>query len=117
MGCGGLDKLDISVLREFMQDMTNFPRQSDIRKSFRKIAKSLQTDEDTVRNRIEGLHRTGFLRGWQVGINPGLLGQKTVTLVLDVPSPASKDDVLRKLRLIPGILTIIEYMGRRCPSS
>ncbi len=57
------------------------------------------------------LQQMGFLRGWQVIVNPTVMGQSLVTIALKVSSPYSKDDIIRKLRLIDGVVAIINHLG------
>jgi DNA-binding Lrp family transcriptional regulator len=82
----------------------------DPRRSFRAIARNLGIDELTVRNRLRKLHRMGFLKGWHLFVNPSLLGLNMVELLVDVRS-SSKEDLIEKLRLLPGIVAIIGHLG------
>ncbi len=77
----------------------------------RAIAKKVGVDKDTVRGRIKRLRERGFLQGWAAYPNPSLLGVKLTTLQFDAPSLTSKDDLIRKLRLLQGVIVIVVHYG------
>jgi len=95
-------------MRELLRVDTAPP---NIRRSYRAIAHELKVDENTVRNRIEKLQRSGFLKGWLIGVNPNLLGEKVARLWLDVQPQSDKAEVIRKVSLIQGIEVIFDYFG------
>ena len=107
-----MDKLDVKILRELALNRANSPFPSDVRVPYRTIAERLQVDEDTVRNRIKKFDQIGFLRNWQLAMNPNLIGLKLVRIAFDFPFPTSKEDLIRKLKLIQGVLAIITHFGR-----
>lgn len=106
-----MDKLDVRIFREFAQDREAIPLQSDIRKSLRAVAKNLGVDEVTVRNRVRKLQEAGFLKGWRVFPNPNLLHCRVAHCRCTVQPPSFKDDAIRKIKLIPGVLAIVNYFG------
>jgi len=106
-----VDSLDLRVCREFFRDRTGPLLQSDFRKSYRSIARKLRVDEVTVRNRIKRVQQSGFLKGWQLIVNPGLLGVRFAQLWFDVRPPSAKDDLIRKLSLMHGVLAISDSYG------
>jgi len=106
-----VDSLDIRVCRELFRDRTGPLLQSDIRKSYRSIARKLRVDEVTVRNRIKRFQQSGFLKGWQLIVNPGLLGISFAQLWFDVRPPSAKDDLIRKLSLMHGVLAVSDSYG------
>jgi len=106
-----MDSLDVRVYRELLHSITGPPLESDIRRSYRSVARKLRIDEVTIRNRIKGLQQSGFLKGWQLVVNPSLLGVKLSQLWFDVRPPSAKDDLVRKLSLIHGALAISDYYG------
>ena len=106
-----MDSLDIRVCRELFRDRTGPVLQSDFRKSYRSVARSLRVDEVTVRNRIKRFQQSGFLKGWQLIVNPDLLGVRFAQLWFDVRPPSAKDDLIRKLSLMHGVLAISDSYG------
>jgi DNA-binding Lrp family transcriptional regulator len=105
----GLDKLDVKILRELIQDQS-YPILIDFRRSLRIIGKKFSVDEHTVKNRVAKLRQLGLWEGWRLFLNPRLLGIRFYIFWLDIP-PHSKDDLLRKLRLIEGVVVINDYHG------
>jgi DNA-binding Lrp family transcriptional regulator len=108
---GKLDSLDIRIIREMLESRATSPADSNARKSLSSIARKLKVDENTVKNRIERLRRSGFLRGWWVGINPSLVGQKMVQFWFDLRDPSEKPQVIKKVSLIPGVAVIKNFFG------
>jgi DNA-binding Lrp family transcriptional regulator len=108
-----LDILDVRIVREFAQDRGMYPLQSDIRQSSKKVAGKLKIDEATVRYRIRNLRGSGFLRSWYVIPNPGLSLLKVAHIRLDIPQVRSttKQDVIRKIKLIEGVWMVTNHFG------
>ena len=105
-----MDSLDIKIMRELMTgeaySVFIYPR-----KPLRTIARKLGIDKDTLRNRIKRFRGKGLLLGWSANANPNLLGVRMTTLLFNVPSPSSKPDAIRKIKLIPGVFLIDDFYG------
>jgi DNA-binding Lrp family transcriptional regulator len=106
-----VDSVDVKLLRDFMQDSSDFGYQREVRKSFSSVAQKLHLDEDTVRKRVEKLRNDGFLQGWRLMINPVVLGHTATALWFGVQPPSSKEDVVRKLALVEGVFLIISHFS------
>src|SRR6267143_2505651 len=106
-----MDDLDVRVYREVFHGRTGPPLESDVRKSYRSVARKLRIDEVTIRNRVKKLQQSGFVKGWRLIVNPSLLGVKLAQLWFDVRPPSAKDDLIRKLSLMHGALAISDYHG------
>ena len=106
-----VDSLDVRVCRELFRDRAGPLLRSDFRRSYRSMARKLQVDEVTVRNRIKRFQQSGFLKGWQLIVNPRLLGVRLAQLWFDVRPPSAKDELVRKLSLIHGVLAISDSYG------
>jgi len=106
-----VDSLDVRICRELFRDRTGPLLQSDFRKSYRSVARKLRVDEVTVRNRIKRFQQSGFLKGWQLIVNPDLLGLRFAQLWFDVRPPSAKDDLIRKLSLMQGVLAVSDSYG------
>ena len=105
-----LDVLDIKIWRELGSgDPSGFL--FDPRISLRRIAGKLGVDKDTVANRIKKLRDVGFMQGMVAFANPSLFGIKETRLRFDVPAHSPKDDLIRKLRLVPGVTIIANQYG------
>jgi len=94
-----------------VQDRAAFAT-SDIRKSFRAIAKKLNVEEVTVRRRVQKMQKTGFLQYWTVMVNPSLLGLKVAQLSFEALPATSKSDLIEQLKLLPGSLVVVDWFGR-----
>jgi len=106
-----MDSLDIGIIREMLETKATSPVDSNVRKSLSSIARKLKVDENTVKNRIDRLRRSGFLRGWWVGINPNLVNQKMAQIWFDVKNASAKQEVIQKISLIPGVAVIKNLFG------
>lgn len=83
----------------------------DPRTSLRAMARKLGVDKDTVSRRLKRLQEKQALNGWAVVVNPSLIGAKTTRLLLDLPERSNKDDLVRKLKVIPGVVLITTLYG------
>jgi len=106
-----MDSLDVRIIREMLESNATSPLDANVRKSMSSIARRLDVDENTVKNRIQGLRRSGFLKGWWVAINPNLVGQKMAQIWFDVGKSSAKYDVIKKLSFIPGVAVIKDLFG------
>lgn len=106
-----MDSLDVRIYRELFHGITGPPLDSDIRRSYRVVARKLRIDEVTIRNRIRKLQNNGFLKGSRLVVNPSLLGVKLAQLWFSVRPLSAKDDLIKKLRLMHGALEISDYFG------
>lgn len=104
-----LDKLDIAILRSLFLDVTNYPARSDIHESLSSIARKLDVSEVTLRSRVAGFMRSGYLKGWGVFVNPNAIGQRVAQVHLDVLPPSSKQDAIHKIKLIDGVWIVADY--------
>jgi DNA-binding Lrp family transcriptional regulator len=105
-----LDKIDIMIFKSLLQGDISAPLTMDPRQSFRAVSRKLGIDEMTVRNRLQKFHKTGFLKGWRLLVSPALLGVNMVQLLVEVRS-SSKEDLIEKVRLLPGMAAIIGHVG------
>lgn len=105
-----LDRLDIAILRSLFLDVNNCPARSEIHESLSSIARKLDLSEVALRCRVNGLTRSGFLKGWSVFLNPNAIGQRVAQVHLDVLPPSSKQNVIRKIRLVDGVWMVIDYL-------
>lgn len=106
-----MDSLDIRIIRDMLESKATSPLDANIRKSLSSIARRLEVDENTVKNRIQRLRRSGFLKGWWVGINPNLVGQKMAQIWFDLRNSSAKQEVIKKVSLIPGVAVIKDLFG------
>lgn len=106
-----VDNLDFQICSEIARDGVNLDISGGLRFSFGKIASELNLDEATVRKRFQRLHDVGLLRDWWFKINPNFLQMNHCHLWIDLLPPSSKQEVISKIRLMPGIISICNYYG------
>jgi DNA-binding Lrp family transcriptional regulator len=101
--------MDIRILRELTGGTS--PVRFDIKRTHAKIARKLGVDDETVRNRVAKFRKSGFLRGFGLFVNPNLLGLQTRVFCFDADAVSLENGLVKKLSLLPGIVTIIKYFG------
>jgi DNA-binding Lrp family transcriptional regulator len=103
------DELDIRIIRA-LASPSSF--QWDVRISYAHVAAGLDVDEETIRNRLKNMNDVQFLRGWQLILNPALLGREAAIVELHVDESESKPEVISRLSLLPGVILIDDFYGR-----
>jgi DNA-binding Lrp family transcriptional regulator len=106
-----LDSLDVKILRGFAHDRQRYPFQSEIKKSFRAVARELDVDESTARNRMKKLRDVGFVKNWDIFPNPRLFGLRVADCRFEVQPESMKGDAISKIRLIQRVWSILSYLG------
>jgi len=106
-----LDRLDIKLLGELSRRTSGVTFQPLVKRGYKRIADNLGLDEDTIRKRVERLRACGLMRGWKILINPSLLGLTTYTIQLSVGPGSTPDEAIRKIKLVPGVFSIIREVG------
>jgi DNA-binding Lrp family transcriptional regulator len=103
------DDLDIRIIRALASPHSF---QWDVRISYAHIAGGLKVDEETVRNRLKRMNDAQFLQGWQLILNPVLLGREAAIVELRVAETESKREVIAQLKLIEGVMLVDDFYGR-----
>lgn len=102
------DDLDIKIIKA-MSSPNSF--QWDVRISNANVAKGLSVDEETVRNRLRNMSEVGFLQGWQLSLNPILLGRESAIVEMHVNDPEAKTELISQLGLLDGVTLIDDFYG------
>jgi DNA-binding Lrp family transcriptional regulator len=98
------DDLQLKLLRAITK------REWNQRLSYASLGKKLGVDEETVRVRLKRISESGFLQGWQLIINPHVIGLELASVIVDVNDPAtSKERVVSQLKLIDGVIFIFNF--------
>jgi DNA-binding Lrp family transcriptional regulator len=79
----------------------------DPRRSPELIAHRLGLSAATVRRRLTQWRSRGFLLGYDVLPNPGLLGGWMAARIIDFPDPVSQKKAIESLSLIDGVFQIV----------
>jgi DNA-binding Lrp family transcriptional regulator len=103
------DDLDIRIIKA-LASPSSF--QWDVRISYAHVAAGLGVDEETIRNRLKHMNDVRFLRGWQLILNPALLGREAAIVELHVDESESKPEVISRLSLLPGVTLIDDFYGK-----
>ncbi|HKZ98355.1 MAG TPA: AsnC family transcriptional regulator [Thermoplasmata archaeon] len=103
------DDLDIRIIKA-LASPSSF--QWDARISYAHVAAELDVDEETVRNRVRRMNDVRFLRGWQLVLNPALLGREAAIVELRIDDSESKPEVISRLKLIEGVMLIDDFYGK-----
>lgn len=106
-----MDELDVRIFRALLTDKLSAPFSTHVKASLRQVARDLRVDDVTVRNRFKRFQERGFLSGWRLLPNPSLFGYGYSVLLVDIPPKSSKDDLVERLSLVPGVVVILEYYG------
>jgi len=99
------DTLDVAILRSWLDEgsaLTGF----DPRNSPERIARRLNVAPATVRRRLKMWRSRGFLRGFDVLPNPGLLGGRLAARLLEFESSIAQEQAVGPISLIDGIVQI-----------
>jgi Lrp/AsnC family transcriptional regulator for asnA, asnC and gidA len=97
-----IDQLDRDIMRLL---------QEDGRKSFREIARQLETSEGTVRARVRRLKDAEVLRFLAL-VDPSALGQSMLVVVLVHLHPGQHDEVVAALVDLPEVGYVATTFGR-----
>ncbi len=103
-----MDGLDADILRQMLNEGSF---QWDFRRSYTETAAALGFDEETVRLRIKRMEAEGVLQGWDLIVNPALLGRAFLRVVTQVGDGVDKADAIARVGLIEGVLWVFENMG------
>lgn len=98
-----IDKLDARILKELSQ--------SPVRESYASIAQKLRIDEETLRKRIKRLYGQEF-ETLQLALNPHVIQRKGATIELQLDDEARKPTVISQVKLVDGVVQIIDFHGR-----
>jgi DNA-binding Lrp family transcriptional regulator len=107
-----MDEIDSMLVAKLFQSESKFGKVRMVKGSFRSIASELNLDEDTIRKRIKALQSAGLLTGWEVHVNPAALGCVMYLLWMDVDPKLLKSDVLKRIRMVHGVLGIIDMVSQ-----
>ena len=106
-----VDALDLRIFRALLTDNAVAPASNDIRTSLREIARRLQADDMTVRNRFRKLQAAGLFSAWRLVINPRIFGLHMKSVCVDAHPETKKEEILRDLRAVPGVVVIANQFG------
>lgn len=66
--------------------------------------------KETVRSKLKKAFEAGFLLGWNLMINPALIGRKSKVVLFDFEGAKRKGSIISQIRLIEGVVLIVDYL-------
>ncbi len=107
-----LDALDVKILRALISESAVAPSNIQVNSSLRKIARRLGADDMTVSNRFKKLQELGCMSVWKLAVNPTFFGYTMLDVMVDVQPESAKADMIRKLKLVHGVIVIVNFYGK-----
>ena len=107
-----MDALDVKILRALISESRASPSSAEVRLSLRAIAARIGADDMTVNYRYKRLQKSGALSDWHLILNPSFFGRSVLDVVVDVQPESEKADMIRKLKLVDGVIMILTFFGR-----
>ena len=104
-------KLDIDILRELYREGAVNIAGVDPRLNATRIAHRLHVGRRRVAARLRVWKEVGFLRRYDVWLNPALVGVQGAWLNVRVEHPRVKPDLFRRLGLIDGVVSALDFVG------
>jgi DNA-binding Lrp family transcriptional regulator len=104
-------KLDIDILRELYREGAVNIAGVDPRLNATRIAHRLHVGRRRVAARLKVWREVGFLRQYDVWLNPALLNLQGAWLNVRVAHPRDKPELFRHLGLIDGVVSALDFLG------
>jgi len=104
------DDLQSRIVREITTSTMRYDW--NVAYSYSSLAKRLGVGKETVRTSLIRAREVGYFEGWQLMINPSLIGRKTAGLVIDFHGEGNdheKTSAISQLKLIEGVTQIFDY--------
>lgn len=106
-----MDPLDVAILRQLIQEDAASPLSSNPLRSLRSIARDLEVDKETVRQRLLRLRERQVIRPSTVMVNPVLVGLRVAHFWTDGIPLTAKPAVLSQLQARPKAILVNDYVG------
>ncbi len=104
-------ELDIAMLREMYRNGAVNLAGIDPRLNVTRVAQSLKIGRARVAARMKWWKESGFLQKYAVWLNPSLLGWHGAWVSLRVDHHRSKSDLFRRLGLVDGVISAMDFLG------
>jgi DNA-binding Lrp family transcriptional regulator len=96
---------------KILLEMTN--RNWDQRFSYAGLGKKLGVDEEAIRLRVKKIADSGLIEGWQLIINPHMIGLELASVLVEVDEATRiKDEVISQLKLLDRVVFIFNFFDR-----
>ncbi len=107
----GPDALDVSILREMYRGRAVNLTGIDPRLNANRVAGALGVGRARVAARLRAWREGGFLTKYAVWPNPALLSAVGGWSAIRVRRPRAKSDVFRRVALVDGVVSGLEFLG------
>jgi DNA-binding Lrp family transcriptional regulator len=108
-----MDRLDLRILKGLLLNNGVPPGNPVLRKSFRTIAKELGVDQGTIRKRMKAFQERRVLKGWYLGISPGVTGHDVVHAWFKVEGDSPKAQLTQKILAVKEVERVCNYLSPR----
>jgi DNA-binding Lrp family transcriptional regulator len=105
------EALDLDMLREMYRGGAVNLAGVDPRLNATRIAQNLKVGRTRVVGRLRAWNDSGFLRSYDVWLNPALFGWQGAWLTLRVDHPRVKPKLLERLALLDGAVSAMDFIG------
>jgi DNA-binding Lrp family transcriptional regulator len=105
------DALDLAMLREMYRNGAVNLAGIDPRLNATRVARALGIGRSRVAARLRSWRESGFLRKYDVWPNPALLGWVGAWTSIRVDHPRVKPELVRRLALVEGLVSAVDYQG------
>ena len=102
------DNLDFRIIRELCSPGS---LEWTKRETYANIGKKLGVDEEIVRRRLIRHFETELVKGWQLVLNPHVLGLEAAQISVDVEEN-DKPNIIGRLKALEMAVFIFDYFGR-----
>lgn len=106
-----MDHLDLGILKGLLLNNGVPPGNPVLRRSFRSTGKELGVDQGTIRRRMKAFQERRMLKGWYLGISPGLAGHDAVHAWFKVDGDAAKSQLIERLLAVKEVERVCNYLG------
>jgi DNA-binding Lrp family transcriptional regulator len=105
-----LDRVDIGIIRWFMQGQPTAPFRAGVRPMVDGLARQLGVTGETVRNRVRRMFESGVLGRVTLQLNPAVLGMEAGALGMFVGPGVSRRALARRLSLVEGCQVVASHV-------
>ncbi len=107
-----MDRLDLGVMKMLLvNNGVPPPGGTALKKSFRSMARELGVDQAPVRKRMKRLQEQRVLKGWYLGVNPGLAGQDVIYAWFTIEDESDKVKAIERLLSLSSLERTCNYVG------
>lgn len=100
--------LDLKIIKELCSPA--FMLQREGRETYASLGRRLGVDEETIRTRLNRCVQSGLLKGWQLLLDPGLLGLKVAQVSADAKKSDARSGLVKRLASLDGTVFVFGFL-------